>query len=256
MNTSGSYNKNQTEQHGQAGVHVRSFGMGSGAANAQPQAQNYSQPDFQNFGNAGANPYGVPHHSQVQGMPQGAPVPMGQYIPPATSIPIQPVKKKKPKRFWVAIAIVVLCVILAAVLFFTLGPTGKSSRQGSIGQLEGKTAEEIQAELDRIVDDGMFNISIASVVEFPSGTSEGELRIENVPGNQYLMRVVINRDDTGAQIYETDLIEPNYHIQADSLDVDLPAGTYPCTAVFYAYDPETEEMIGQAGAKIDIRVLS
>ena len=117
-----------------------------------------------------------------------------------------------------------------------------------------KTEAEIQAELDRVVDDGMFNISIASTVQFPDGRSPGELRIENVPGNRYLMRVVIVEDATGQQIYETDLIEPNYHIQADTLDVPLAAGNYECTAMFYAYDPESEDVIGQAAAEIAVIV--
>lgn len=147
-----------------------------------------------------------------------------------------------------AIAIWVLVWLFACNGNGLLDPTARD------GQAPYKTAEEMQAELDRVVEEGMFNISIASVVSFPTGTSEGELRIENVPGNRYLMRVEITRDDTGDTIYTTDFIEPNHHIQRDALDVALPAGDYPSTAVFYAYDPDTEELVGQAAAKVDIKI--
>ncbi len=167
--------------------------------------------------------------------------------------PNQNPKKKRGASFWVAIVVAVVAIVLACILAFTM--CGKSARQGDEGQLEGKTPEEIQAELDRQVEEGMFNISIASVIEFPDGTSLGEVRIENVPGNIYTMKVEITRDDTGEVIYSTDFIDPNHHIQSDTLDVDLEAGDYDCTAMFYAYDIDTEELIGQAAAKVNIRVL-
>ena len=177
------------------------------------------------------------------------------YVQPATSQSVQ-VKQKRSRRVIVISIIVALVCIALAVAIFVLMQEAPSTRQGTRGQLEGKTDEEIQAELDRQVEEGMFNISIASVVEFENGDAEGELRIENVPGNKYLMQVNITRDDTGDVIYTTDMIEPDYHVQRDSLDVSLPAGTYPCTAVFSAYDPDTEQQIGQAAAKITVQVKS
>ena len=102
----------------------------------------------------------------------------------------------------------------------------------------------------------MFNISINTAPTFENGKAEGPLQIENVPGNRYLMQVLITLDDTGELIYETGLIEPNHHIQSAKLDVELEKGEYLATAVFNAYDPETEEYIGSAGAKLTITVLS
>ncbi len=162
--------------------------------------------------------------------------------------------------FWVAIAIAVLALVACAFFAYqaaTSGPS-KGARDSAMtqGQLEGKTSEEIQAELDRIVQDGMFNIAVSSDIEMASGEDEAEVLIENVPGNQYLMQVTITRDDTGEAVYTTGIIEPNYHIQKAKLDVDLPQGDYECTATFRALDPETEEEVGQAAAKTTIHVAS
>ena len=223
------------------------YGMGRGGAHAgsaapHPPGQGWRTPDA-----------GMPLYAQQIAYPAAA-----QYVPPATSIPQEPAKKKRRKAFWIGLIVALLCIALAGLLVLNMLGIfgGKSKRQGTSGQLEGKTAEEIQAELDRVVDEGMFNISIAATVMMERGDAPAELRIENVPGNRYLMKVGIVRDDTGERLYETDLIEPNHHIQLDTLDVSLPKGTYECTAVFSAYDPETEEQIGQAAAKMTIQVAA
>ncbi|MEG0375531.1 MAG: flagellar protein FliS [Raoultibacter sp.] len=167
-------------------------------------------------------------------------------------------KRKQPLGFYVAIALAAIAVVLAGFFAFKYFQEGSSGRDpnAALGQLSGKTQEEVQAELDRMVEEGMFNISIASSIVLQDGMAEGDVCIENIPSNRYLMQVEITRDDTGETLYKTGLIEPNHHIQSAKLDVDLDAGTYPCTAVFYAHDAETEELVGQAAAKISITVKS
>lgn len=162
----------------------------------------------------------------------------------------------KPKSFYVAVGLAILALLAALALAFALFSHNGAGRDpnASVGQLEGKTQEEIQAELDRIVEEGMFNISIASYIQLEDGASEAELRIENVPNNPYLMKVEITRDDTGETIYTSGIIEPNHHIQKAKLDVDLDAGEYPCTAVFYAHSKDDERLVGQAAAKLTITV--
>lgn len=171
----------------------------------------------------------------------------------------KPPKKKRGAGFYITIIIAIVALAAAGFFAFQYFDGQKTSTRdpnGIIGQIDGKSEEEIRAELDRMVEEGMFNISIASQVLFDDGQSEGELKIENVPGNRYLMQVDITRDDTGELIYKSGILEPNYHIQTAKLDVDLPAGDYECTATFNALDPETEEQIGQAAARMNIRVLN
>ena len=173
----------------------------------------------------------------------------------AAAMPQAPPQKKR-RRWPKVLLLLLLLLIAAAIACFFLLDCGGSKRSGVAGQLEGKSASEIQSELDRVVEEGMFNISIASSVQMAHGTDEAELRIENVPGNRYLMRVVIIEEATGEKLYETDLIEPNFHIQKDTLDVALDAGVHTCLAVCTAYDPGTEEEIGQAAARMSIQVAS
>ncbi len=165
-------------------------------------------------------------------------------------------KHKKSFVVWIVIASIAVILALLVGLYFFMDSTQYKGGTGELGQLDGKTAEEIQEALDNYVEEGMLNISIASLIVFENGTSEGELRIENVPGNKYLMQVDIARNDNGQVIYSSDPIEPNYHIQYGRLNTDLPAGEYECTATFYALDMDTREVQGQAGANVLVVVES
>lgn len=122
------------------------------------------------------------------------------------------------------------------------------------GSLKTMTQQEIQDELNRIVEEGMFRISIASAIV---GEENGkmEMRIENNAANRYLMRVSIVLDETGEEVYTTDTIDPGYHIMEDALDKPLPAGQYPATAIFTALYPDTGAIVGTAGAQVTLYVL-
>lgn len=120
---------------------------------------------------------------------------------------------------------------------------GARDPNATVGQYEGKSEAEIQAELDKVVQEGMFNISI-----------NPDIRMENIPANHHLMSVTLSRDDTGEVLYASGLIEPGYHIQAVPLETVLPGGSYTATALFTAYDLETEQPAGQAAARVRITV--
>ena len=131
---------------------------------------------------------------------------------------------------------------------------GARDPNATVGQYEGKSEAEIQAELDKVVQEGMFNISINPDIRMTSGRAEAELRVENIPANHHLMSVTLSRDDTGEVLYASGLIEPGYHIQAVPLEIVLPGGSYTATALFTAYDLETEQPAGQAAARVRITV--
>lgn len=170
----------------------------------------------------------------------------------------QAVKAKRGAGFYIGIVIAALAIVAAlvfgAITFMNSTQVFESYRSGMLGQLDGKSEAEIRAELDKIVEEGMFNISIAGVVDLPNGSSEGEFRIENSPANKYDMQVTITRRDNGEVIYTSGVLEPNYHVQYARLDEPLPAGTYDCVATFSAIDPETQQEVGQAAAGVTIVV--
>ncbi len=122
------------------------------------------------------------------------------------------------------------------------------------GQFEGKSKEEIQAALNEEVAKGMMNISIAAVVQFADGTSEGEARIENIAANPMDQKVSIALKDSGEVVYESGAIAPDQHIQTIKLSKDLDPGDYDAVATFTGYDRETHKKTGQAAAEIVLHV--
>ena len=114
--------------------------------------------------------------------------------------------------------------------------------------------EEIAEKLNEKVAEGMINISMNTAPYFENGTAEGNVMIVNEAINNYPQKVQVVRNDTGEQIYQSNAIPVGSKIERAKLDVALPAGTYECTAYFHNLDPDTGEIIGTAGAIINITI--
>ena len=122
------------------------------------------------------------------------------------------------------------------------------------GGWDNLSPEEIAEKLNEKVAEGMINISMNTAPYFENGTAEGNLMLVNESINLYPQKVQIVRNDTGEQIYESGAIAIGSKIERARLGVDLPAGTYECTAYFHNLDPESGAIIGTAGAIINITI--
>ena len=122
------------------------------------------------------------------------------------------------------------------------------------GGWDNLSPEEIEAALNNKVAEGMINISMNTAPYFENGTAEGNVMIVNEAINNYPQQVEFIRNDTGEQIYQSNAIPVGSKIERAALDVELPAGTYECTAMFHNLDPETGDIIGTAGAIITITI--
>ena len=155
----------------------------------------------------------------------------------------------------VAGIVIAAIAIWACIWLFACNGASLFDPDARDGQAPYKSAEEMQAELDRVVEEGMFNISIAGAIQFDDGASEGTAYIENVPGNRYNMRVRITEDATGDVLYESGVLKPNQFIEKIALTKDLDQGSYPATATFTALDPSSYDEVGQAAAKVVVNVI-
>ena len=170
--------------------------------------------------------------------------------------------EQKTKNKWllpVLIGLLLLLIVGFALWFFFLRDTGydryEFDTEAMAGRIRTMTEEEIQEELNRVVEEGMFNISIASAIVFESPDGEGEARIENIEANRYHMQVDIVLDETQEVIYSSKLIRPGYSIEYIKLDKQLEPGEYDVTAVFSAITQEEMQLFGQAAAQIKIYIM-
>lgn len=168
-------------------------------------------------------------------------------------------KKSKYRRARVVIALLALLVLL--LLGIVLAQAARGEKAGEleydanavVGPLPGADLGQTLEELQQAVDESMLTISINAT---PCGARSGPVNwlIEN-PGNQgKLIRVRVERKDTGETVYSTGVIAPGMYIETAPLSVELKPGEYPCTAWFLAYDPQTEKEIGKVGAEITLTV--
>lgn len=169
-----------------------------------------------------------------------------------------PVGKKTRKKI-LTVLLILLLVIAGGVGIWQLtkAPAGASGiiyfdESAQTGNLPGKSFEQIQQELDQIVEEGMFNISIAAEVFFDRGDSAGTVRIENIQANLYHMQVTVTLDSTSEVLYESGAIKPGQYIEKIGLAKELARGRYPATATFTALDQKTLKPIGTAAAKIEL----
>ena len=169
-------------------------------------------------------------------------------------------------RVVLAVAFLV-CAIGAGIFLITRlvsKPLTKENARGQTGIVYDSSAveggwdnlspEEIAEKLNEKVAEGMINISMNTAPYFEDGKAEGNVMIVNESINNYPQQVEFIRNDTQEVIYQSKAIPVGSKIERAALDVELPAGTYECTAMFHNLDPETGEIIGTAGAIITITI--
>lgn len=178
--------------------------------------------------------------------------------------------KERKSHVGVLLATVFILIVLVVGVFFLIRMMGTPSEGAAAaeeaapgivydtaaeeGGWEDLSQEEIEANLNEKVAQGMINISMNTSPVYADGTSEGNIMVVNETINHYPQRVEFIRNDTQEVIYTSDAIAVGSKIEAATLDVDLEPGQYECTALFHNLDPVSGTVLGTAGAIIYITV--
>lgn len=176
------------------------------------------------------------------------------------AVPALRAKENKGKKRWIVLILLLLAILIGVGVWFLTRPKMDDTTQywfdkaAQGGSLAGKTPQELQGMLDKIMEDGMVNVAVNAVVIFEDGTSEGSLGVENSAENQYYMRVLLTKDDDGTVLYESKGIKPGQYIDKIKLNKPLPAGEYACTATEIMTDPDSLEDIGKVNVKVTVLV--
>ena len=174
--------------------------------------------------------------------------------------------KRKTKLSPIHISLIALAILVVIAVIVTFAvrndePKEPAAQSGIVyddsaieGGWDNLSPEEIAEKLNEKVAEGMINISMNTAPYFEDGKAEGNVMIVNESINNYPQQVEFIRNDTGEQIYQSKAIPVGSKIEHAALDVALPAGTYECTAMFHNLDPVSGEIIGTAGAIINITI--
>lgn len=187
------------------------------------------------------------------GVPVTAPTGAGSGVAAATARAEE--EKKKKRRRLIIIIILLLALIAGGIgVYFAFNQPEDLYDSGALeGIAPNKTDAEIQAELNRIVDESMFDISIASVIESADGKT-GKAFIENVPGNHYDLQVSIVPEGQDDPIFESKLVAPGNYFEDITFKQPLDNGMHKAVAHFKAFDKESHEEVGAVDAEVVISV--
>ena len=166
-------------------------------------------------------------------------------------------KMKKSRAALIAVGLLVIVLIAGVLVWFFIFRQDYNDDDffdpmAVTGILPCMSEGEIQSELDRVVEEGMLNISIASDISFEDGRTNGQANIWNIEANRYIFKVAIVLNDTGATLYESGGIQPGQYIQYIDLKEELPQGEHKATATFTAYTTEEHQIVGSAAAEITL----
>lgn len=179
-------------------------------------------------------------------------------------------KNKKVRRF-LEFAAIILFILLLLARCSVLPVPEPIKEIIDIGFEDTVDTDDIVYEDDEEPYDSrysMLTMSMNKVPVFENGLAKGNLNIENDPRNVYAQYIEIYLDDAEGNpetlIYKSNLIDIGQTLLEDALDVNLPAGEYPCTAYFNAVLVKKNEAgnileqsyAGKGGAKITITILN
>ena len=184
------------------------------------------------------------------------------------SVETSSVEEKKKKKKWLPFLILFLLLVLGVGCVGgyrywkeATRPKGKyeTDMNALAGFLPGKTKEQIEAELNRIIEEGRFNASINSEMTLENG--QLNVHIENVPANNYDMLVDVylypelNSSENPELIYQSKIVKRGFYIDTAEASTTVEPGIYDGLAVFRAIMPDdTQEEVGQTALQVIIRV--
>lgn len=211
------------------------------------------------------NPFAnaTPPTRQVQQFPQYQPQYQPQHQQAAPMKAQQPEQKKKSKKKYLLLLLLLLLIptiwlvkdaFIGGDIPISIPGINWDTNQG-VGDLTGKSKEEIITALNEKVAEGMINISMNTNPIFETGTSLGTLMITNTADNRHPQLIEIYTKDGNTLVY-SGAVDIGNKVEKSKLLVDLPKGEYECIAYFSAINPDTGEKLGTAGANIKITVLN
>lgn len=172
-------------------------------------------------------------------------------------------EKIQENKSLIVLAVLMLVLVIGSVVCMAGGGEDEITVNGGTfydltadanateGGIEYKSQEEIEAELNAKVAEGMINVSMNTNPVFENGT--GNLLITNSDVNNYPQIVEIY-DENGELIYQSGLIEVGSKVETGSLLVDIATGEHACIATFNAVNPTTGELAGRANVNIVVTV--
>ncbi|MGX6971217.1 hypothetical protein [Vagococcus bubulae] len=171
-------------------------------------------------------------------------------------------EETQKKKRWILLLLLLLLLVIGGFFVYKIffdKPTEVATVVAGDFLPEGKdaskmTEKEMTKYAQQAVDKSNFNMRIISEAHFNKETMTGGLAIQNPPQNSQPVNVVVTLDSDNSVVYESGAIQPGEEIKEATLTQKLNPGSYPVTATFDIYNPDTKKKQGQVKALLTLIV--
>lgn len=111
----------------------------------------------------------------------------------------------------------------------------KTDYEKNVSKIVQMSEEERQAQLDKVVEDGMMNVQYTPNIDIDGRSSEN-FNIKNIENNKNPIKFTIF-DEEGSVLYQSDRIDLGYEMNGIVLSKELEKGVYNCR-ICIGYDAE------------------
>lgn len=153
---------------------------------------------------------------------------------------------------------ILVCTLLStAIVGIAIYKAKPSKLESEVeeGLLPTLTEHEKETVTNRLIDEGSFNATISNVILLDSQELSGRADIQNIANNHYNIGVEISLNQNYEVVYQSEIMQPDSYIERIKLQSDLGIGEYPATAVFTAYDPEDDSVVGTMSMSVTLKVM-
>ena len=171
--------------------------------------------------------------------------------------------KKKSRKKWRLLLLLLLLFGAAGgyFLYQRMKPQSRYDldRNALEGFLPGRTPEEIAEEVNRVIEEGYFNISLNSQMVLEDNTLD--LRLENVPANHFYMQADVylfphdDSEEDAELLYRSGILKQGKYIMKADATTSVKPGLYNGQARVTALTPDDKlENMGTVTINVVIRV--
>lgn len=168
-------------------------------------------------------------------------------------------KKTLTPMLYMTAAVLAAAGVLAAVILWQQGAQQSAGlemeQNATVGILPGVDLAKRKEQLQTRLDESQIAFSINTNPQFETGSSEGNILLENPANNAKLLTAEIVLNDSDEVVYSSKAIAPGTYLKNIRLDKALAKGRYEATVYLKAYHLDTQKLIGQTGAAVTLAVL-
>ncbi|NLK23058.1 MAG: hypothetical protein GX309_03495 [Clostridiales bacterium] len=150
--------------------------------------------------------------------------------------------------------IAIIALAICGTVFFLKNSNSNKIKKESNVVTNEKTSTSF-SDMQAKTNASKIGVKINKNIVFNSGNSTGNILLENTSSNKNSFIIRLCVEETGEEIYKSELIEYGTRIDEINLDKPLEKGKYNVVAYLTAYD-SAGDIKGTSGLNVTVNILN